>query len=1282
MSSINELSIQGIRSFGHKKSDSQSIQFFRPLTLITGQNGAGKTTVIECLRYMTTGETPSLTAFIHDPRLAQKTEVRAHVELRFKDVTEKAVVVKRCHSATKKSEEETIHCRAVECNITRENRSRSPKVAELNQQMVKLLGDVSRPVLNSVIFCHQEDANWPLGTGKDLKDKFDEIFAAVRYRKALDNIHQIRKDQDRAITEYKTKEGFYKQNKEKAKQLDGDLQGKKAQLSAAKEAVTRINKDLEPIDKRIRNINAELEEVGERNQELKNLQFQKKELVKSRKVLEKGLKVYKGSEEELCRMSRNHHNIMTKKQKTLKQEEKNLAKMRQVVGRIEDNKSDLLEQRGRLEQEKKQHKATESKRNKKIKQVAKEHNIAGYDDIHVGDNKKIKDFMEDLEDKTMEQQQEVADCKQKYEEQQTTVENKLQALRDEQNNLLGMITRKTESMKENETELKSIADDLNEMDNTEPEFQDSKKKEKNAVQATTDMGELKKEIQQLQADKKKKDTSMDKLIQEMSTLSIAQLTNAQMKMLQKEKKAKEDQIKQISGKRKEEVIQLVGHIFSVGKMSDKLSNFIEGKYSAIHDTQKELDQAIGDMASLKARKVIYMEELEKLEDQLKTGQEALSEVLDEGEDLDESMEKLHQSIINLASEKGALTGSTPLVERCIATLEEQVVTGTCPDCHAEFDTQLDVDGLVQELHDQLRPLPSKLQEKERDLVQQRKALDELINLKPTKDMVNRLSNDEIPTLESELATIDTSIANLQENTSKLKSKLSTLQKEERTAIKMQPDIWQMDRCQEDLNELKRKITAQSLQLSGKDANRNMQQIISEMKDLRLIQDTVSQELEMKHQQVEEQTESVHQKLRLTIMAQQQKKLQEQQVALKQEIKAAKGQLQPVKKRLMQKELEKNYNQQQKEAEVEALQSQVVKLEGRRNEITSLTEEMEGYVKSGNELETCQQTIAAEQQKLDVKKLELETLTNTIDQTKEELANQETRKREVADNLQLRKKQREEQDIDGQIASVKEQLAKYDTASLQNENSQLWQKHKELTTDRDHAAGRQPILDGDVKKLKKELNEDMYKYAERNYQDLTVKLQTTQKANKDLKIFYDALDKAIIQYHKQQMGKINRIIRDLWQKTYKGDDIDYIEICSEDTVTGAIKARRTYNYRVVMVKGETSLDMRGRCSAGQKVLASLIIRMALAETFCLNCGILALDEPTTNLDSENKKSLADVLLNIIESRENQQNFQLIVITHDEEFVDLLGRSNYTDYFYKITKNDEHKSVVEKHRIESL
>lgn len=35
----------------------------------------------------------------------------------------------------------------------------------------------------------------------------------------------------------------------------------------------------------------------------------------------------------------------------------------------------------------------------------------------------------------------------------------------------------------------------------------------------------------------------------------------------------------------------------------------------------------------------------------------------------------------------------------------------------------------------------------------------------------------------------------------------------------------------------------------------------------------------------------------------------------------------------------------------------------------------------------------------------------------------------------------------------------------------------------------------------------------------------------------------------------------------------------------------------------------------QVLACILMRLALAETFCSNCGMITLDEPTTNLDRE-------------------------------------------------------------------
>ena len=161
-----------------------------------------------------------------------------------------------------------------------------------------------------------------------------------------------------------------------------------------------------------------------------------------------------------------------------------------------------------------------------------------------------------------------------------------------------------------------------------------------------------------------------------------------------------------------------------------------------------------------------------------------------------------------------------------------------------------------------------------------------------------------------------------------------------------------------------------------------------------------------------------------------------------------------------------------------------------------------------------------------------------------------------------------------------------------------------------------------------------------------------------------------------MEEVNRIIDELWKKTYQGTDVDTILIRSDDENA---KGNRSYNYRVCMVKQDAEMDMRGRCSAGQKVLASIIIRLALAECFGINCGLIALDEPTTNLDRDNIRSLAGSLHDIIQARQHQANFQLIVITHDEEFLKFMKCPEFTDTYWRISRNAEQTSIIEKQSI---
>jgi DNA repair protein RAD50 len=116
----------------------------------------------------------------------------------------------------------------------------------------------------------------------------------------------------------------------------------------------------------------------------------------------------------------------------------------------------------------------------------------------------------------------------------------------------------------------------------------------------------------------------------------------------------------------------------------------------------------------------------------------------------------------------------------------------------------------------------------------------------------------------------------------------------------------------------------------------------------------------------------------------------------------------------------------------------------------------------------------------------------------------------------------------------------------------------------------------------------------------------------------------------------------------------------------------------MRKDGVHLDMANRCSAGQKMVASLIIRLALAETFAFNCGVIALDEPTTNLDGFNVGNLSDAINLLVDRRrDGGRPFQLIIISHSSLFVNLLMKGGSIDHFYQVkrdTDGEHHYSAI--------
>ncbi|KAM1350456.1 hypothetical protein COP2_004578 [Malus domestica] len=145
MSTVENMLIKGIRSFD--PDNKHIITFFKPLTLIIGPNSIGKTTIIECLKLSCFGKLPpnacSGHSFVHDPKVAGETETKAQIKL-------------------------------------------ASGLPPAKIWEIPALMGVSRAILENVIFMHQDEANWPLQDPSALRKKFDDIFSATRYTKALE----------------------------------------------------------------------------------------------------------------------------------------------------------------------------------------------------------------------------------------------------------------------------------------------------------------------------------------------------------------------------------------------------------------------------------------------------------------------------------------------------------------------------------------------------------------------------------------------------------------------------------------------------------------------------------------------------------------------------------------------------------------------------------------------------------------------------------------------------------------------------------------------------------------------------------------------------------------------------------------------------------------------------------------------------------------------------------------------------------------------------------------
>ncbi|KAE9395077.1 P-loop containing nucleoside triphosphate hydrolase protein [Gymnopus androsaceus JB14] len=338
--------------------------------------------------------------------------------------------------------------------------------------------------------------------------------------------------------------------------------------------------------------------------------------------------------------------------------------------------------------------------------------------------------------------------------------------------------------------------------------------------------------------------------------------------------------------------------------------------------------------------------------------------------------------------------------------------------------------------------------------------------------------------------------------------------------------------------------------------------------------------------------------------------------------------------------------------------------------------VERYVQGKREQKLRAQQALLDESTSEIKKFEkqVEEARNRIAQIDKVINESGSSLSNLRENIRLRK-------VIRQIEVAQAEIDSYDMEEAARAKRTFNEKWKVAKDREDKLQNKFSHIGGEISSHKSQLelwetDAKEYKDANKKYTDQLIKVKMSDMANNDLEKYAKALENAIMKYHTLKMEEVNDTMRHLWNKTYQGTDIDGIKIRSD--VEGGV-SKRSYNYRVVMTKDQVEMDMRGRCSAGQKMLASIIIRLALSDSFGQNCGILALDEPTNALDTENIEALASSLVDIINERKNHANFQLIIITHDENFLRKLGQSDVMEYYWRVSRDARQKSTTERQRI---
>lgn len=1189
-------------------------------------------------------------------------------------------------------------------DVDGQRKSISTRCADLDAQMPVYLG-VSKAVLDNVIFCHQEESLWPLSEPSVLKKKFDEIFEALKFTKVLDNIKTLRKDYTTDIKLQTSDTEHLKSNKERAERMDQKAQQLVNEIDLYKEEAQKLEEEIELVTEESNELFSSNQKFQKILYELESLRHENTAGQDAIKRLTSSIEILNDDDEQLNNKLNNFESQaaeLVKNQGVLKNE---LTQAKTVLDSLQSQYHENIQQHGKLKAEQDSYKTNIKARQAHIVELAGKFgfnhdstyeqtsetlinlaqmykgNLEAERASNLRNENEMNKIINEITTDKLREEQKVISIRNNVRESEVKT-RKLQLLVDEIQIDEGTLAYRQQLIQDQERKLTTAQENLNQINTG-------------------------KQISILEANLKDIDSKKDDLNHKLLVVNAESETRSKLKFLN------DDAARRIAAQdalidRHKDDFNEFGIDFSQstdGKSIEKaLRNAIEVAQSSLESSLEEQNKAKQKTTQLEMRLNLAREELKKFTREITSIGDTIEPVLGVRSILKEEYEARIGELIeeeNQLSEHVQQLSSFEQTAR--AALGKAESDHLCFICQRKFD---DLDGL-KEFEARLQNIIQDIEKAKVSGTENSNPLQNLENAQeklrvvrsvlPDVTRLIHLTNEVQPKLENTIQKLSQELTEAQAINNQMELLVEDAQDTSARIEVLRRAAADIFRAQQEIASVKDQIKDLEIGIDINSGNNKTTMSNSEILELLVVEtekfkkyrkqlDDLMAERDRYQTQINSFQNTIAEK-RVDIQKVE-KQLEEKQSA-EQGIKTERERIIVFKREISELGHEIEFIDARLKEQKGELDS--VKIAGTRREkdisrkftevqdaiaeIRRTNVLIERYEKSDADADliSCTEMIRTIDSHISSTKEKQETLLGQINEKEKAILDLKGVKRTLEDNLNLRQLVKKAETRGARISELENMNAERDRERYEQESSRLRNKHARLSAQLAGKMGEIKQLDDQLRQINEELDADFRTIAD-DYRAAVIKLRATTVANDDLAKYSKALEAAIMKYHTMKMAEVNEIIDELWKKTYSGSDVDTILIRS-DSETTAKAGTSKYNYRVCMVKQDVELDMRGRCSAGQKVLASIIIRLALAQCFGVSCGLIALDEPTTNLDSDNIESLAKALSLIISTRREQRNFQLIVITHDEKFLTHMNAAAYTDHFFRVSRNERQKSQIE-------